>query len=348
MSIGAEAEASAVSRPGDGDPSPAGDVESFVERARALSGRDLINVAGQPAPAAARAKGFKPSPAMIAATVAVVLGGGFIAGAQVVVGRSGPVAPLAQAGPPPETTAQMLHRVEDQVHTLKLSLDSMRTATESSRQDEAIRGLKKSVDVLKQDLEVAKAGNAGAVSQLSTKIDKLDRDPTAKLAEISTRLDRLDKAGQAPNPKLAEIATRLDQMKTDPGGAKLGEITARLERIERSIASPITTASVPAPPRAAPVPVSISPSPKVIPPAVVAAAEPRLPAAPPRPAKLEGWMLRDVYGGVALLEGRSGGLREVAPGQFVPGVGEIRSIERRGRSWVVVTNRGIIEADSRW
>ena len=58
-------------------------------------------------------------------------------------------------------------------------------------------------------------------------------------------------------------------------------------------------------------------------------------------------MLRDVYGGVALLEGRAG-LREVAPGEFLPGVGEIRSIERRGRGWVVVTSRGIIQADNRW
>lgn len=59
-------------------------------------------------------------------------------------------------------------------------------------------------------------------------------------------------------------------------------------------------------------------------------------------------MLRDVYDGVALLQGRAGGLREVAPGQYVPGIGEIQSIERRGRSWVVITSRGIIEADNRW
>ena len=69
---------------------------------------------------------------------------------------------------------------------------------------------------------------------------------------------------------------------------------------------------------------------------------------PPRPATVDGWLLRDVYGGVALVEGRAGGLREVAPGEYVPGVGEIRSIERRGRGWVVVTSRGLIQADNRW
>ena len=66
-----------------------------------------------------------------------------------------------------------------------------------------------------------------------------------------------------------------------------------------------------------------------------------------RPAVVQGWLLRDVYGGLALVEGRFGGLREVAPGEFVPGAGEIRSIERRGRGWVVVTSRGLIVADSR-
>ena len=78
---------------------------------------------------------------------------------------------------------------------------------------------------------------------------------------------------------------------------------------------------------------------------VDAALKPDLPV---KPAVVDGWMLRDVYGGVALVEGRAGGLREVAPGEYVPGVGEIRSIERRGRNWVVVTSRGIIQSDNRW
>jgi hypothetical protein len=33
---------------------------------------------------------------------------------------------------------------------------------------------------------------------------------------------------------------------------------------------------------------------------------------------------------------------EVVPGVNVPGVGRIRSIERRDRRWVVVTDRGLI------
>jgi len=37
------------------------------------------------------------------------------------------------------------------------------------------------------------------------------------------------------------------------------------------------------------------------------------------------------------------GLREVAPGDALPGVGRIRSIERRRGQWVVVTANGLIE-----
>lgn len=264
-----------------------------------------------------------------------------MAGAALLGSKPAPAVALAQAAPTPDPTALLLQKVQDEVHTLKVSVDSMRTTSENSRQDDAIRSLKKSVDVLKQDLEVAKASNAGAAAQLGTKLDRLDRDPSPKLAEIAARLDKLDRADRAdkePSPKLAEIVARLDQMKGDSSSGKLAEITARLDRIEKQVSSPATTASITPPPR----PAGISGAATSV--QAAAVQDQRGPA---KPATIEGWMLRDVYGGVALLEGRAG-LREVSAGQFLPGVGEIRSIERRGRSWVVVTSRGIIEADNRW
>ncbi len=337
MSTGAEGDANPAVGPQGGATASSAEVASFVKRAKELSGQHLISFKGEAEAVGTKGTGFKTSHGMVAAAVALVLGGGFIGGAQFLTSTQAPVAAAAQAGPPPETTAQLVHRLEDQVHTLKVSLDSMRASADNAKQDDAIRGLKRSVDVLKQDLEVAKAGNAGAVSQLSAKIDKLDRDPTPKLAEISSRLDKLDHGDKTPNTKLAEITARLDQLKPDPSAPKLSDITARLDRIEHSISSPATTASIASAAKPAAVP---------LPPVVVASAEPKS-ATPPKPPTVDGWLLRDVYGGVALLEGRSGGLREVSPGQFVPGVGEIRSIERRGRAWVVVTSRGIIEADNR-
>jgi hypothetical protein len=46
------------------------------------------------------------------------------------------------------------------------------------------------------------------------------------------------------------------------------------------------------------------------------------------------------------VQGRSGGLREVGPGEYLPGAGQIRSIERRGRTWVVMTSQGVIGTDT--
>ena len=265
--------------------------------------------------------------------VAIVLGGGLVAGANVIAAHYARSAP---GGPAPETTASLLHHVEDEVRSLKVGLDALRANAEAPKQEDAIRGLKKSVDILKQDLEAAKATNSGAVGQLSAKLDKLDRDPTPKLAEISARLDRIDRE---PTSKLADIAARLDRLDRDPG-PKLSEITARLDRIEHQISSAAPTGSVTLAARAASVPVPVpTPAPA---PATVADKAPT-----PQSTTVEGWMPRDVYNGVALVEGRAG-LREVSPGEFLPGAGEIRSIERRGRAWVVVTSRGIIEADNRW
>ncbi len=301
---------------------------------------------------------FHTSHGLVAAAVAVLMGSGFVAGTEFVAGRSATAA-AAVVVPPADTQMDVLYRVQGEVRSLKASLEGLRSAAEASRQDESLRGLKKSVDVLKQDLEGVKAASTGAVGQLSAKIEKLDRDPTPKLAEISARLDKLD---HDPAMKLADIASRI-------------------ERIERQVSSSEQVGSI-----ATPVPLPVARTPAVPSPAppvvsatsmiaaplsksdtarievakaesakadtakadaakVDAATRPDLPL---KPAVVDGWMLRDVYGGVALVEGRAGGLREVAPGEYIPGVGEIRSIERRGRNWVVVTSRGIIQADNRW
>ena len=336
--------------------------------------------------------GLGRSHGFVAAGVAVVMGVAFVAGTAVFASRPQAVV-VAQAAVPADTTMDVLYRVQGEVRSLKASLESMRAAADDTRQAETIRGLKKGVDVLKQDLEGVKAASAGAVGQLGAKLDKLDRDPGPKLNEIAARLDKLD---HDPSPKLAEISARLDRMEHEPDAKTAqvtSQLTARLDRVERQVASSESTGAIPPQPAAAaaspkaPLPpqraaqpspaapfVTAAPATAVPPtrpetakadtpkpeaakpdpakPEVVAkvepAPQPRPQDAPPKPATVDGWLLRDVYGGVALVEGRTSGLREVAPGEYVPGVGEIRSIERRGRGWVVVTSRGIIQADNRW
>jgi hypothetical protein len=56
---------------------------------------------------------------------------------------------------------------------------------------------------------------------------------------------------------------------------------------------------------------------------------------------VDGWILRNVSGGSALVEGRPG-LIQVMPGDSLPGVGRVETIKREDGRWVVVTAGGLI------
>lgn len=196
----------------------------------------------------------------------------------------------------PDLTTVALNRLGNDFGTLKTSVEKLQVGSDAARQDDAVRALSKSVDVLKAELDAVRASNAAALAQVNAKLDRTDRDP---------------------GPKLTDIATRLD-------------------RIERQVSSPVPTGTI------APAVKPVAPQP------IVQGASTQVPdKALPRPAVIGNWVVRDVYDGIALVEGRSGGIREVTPGEFLPGAGEVRSIERRGRAWIVVTSRGIID-NSTW
>ncbi|MGB8901607.1 MAG: hypothetical protein WCC90_21230, partial [Methylocella sp.] len=61
------------------------------------------------------------------------------------------------------------------------------------------------------------------------------------------------------------------------------------------------------------------------------------------PQLITNWVVRDVYAGVAVVESPHGSM-EVAPGELIPGAGTVKSIERRGRGWIVITSRGLIDS----
>jgi len=60
-----------------------------------------------------------------------------------------------------------------------------------------------------------------------------------------------------------------------------------------------------------------------------------------RPTTIEGWTVREVRGGTAILEGPNG-VWTVTRGDTVPGVGRIDSIVRWGNRWIVATANGLI------
>ena len=60
-----------------------------------------------------------------------------------------------------------------------------------------------------------------------------------------------------------------------------------------------------------------------------------------KPPVVPGWVLRRVYDGAALIEGRDG-IIEVETGTITPGLGRIEGIKRQDGRWVVVTSRGLV------
>jgi hypothetical protein len=67
----------------------------------------------------------------------------------------------------------------------------------------------------------------------------------------------------------------------------------------------------------------------------------RTPVPETRPTTIEGWMLREVTNGTAVLEGPNG-TWTVRRGDTVPGVGRVESIVLWGKRWIVATSKGLI------
>jgi hypothetical protein len=179
-----------------------------------------------------------------------------------------------------------------------------------------VRALKASLDRVRPT-EEAKSLKA-SVEALKQGLDAAKFDTSSTLAQLAGKLDRAD---QVTAQKLAQIVERLDRLerKTDstPLGANAPQPPAR------------PSAAQPAPQN-----LGMPPQAKVT--EANSQSSQKLP--------IQGWVLRDVYDGIALVEGR-GGYREVAVGEAIPGVGRVEAIERHGRHWVVVTSQGVIASE---
>lgn len=118
--------------------------------------------------------------------------------------------------------------------------------------------------------------------------------------------------------KLAERLDRAERAQADPSAkiAKIGEAVERLERRAADHNEITGTVNKPAP--------------------QVPAAE-----AKPKPVIIEDYVVRRVFDGVALIEGRRG-IIEIEPGATLPGAGRVEEIRRQDGRWVVVTTKGLI------
>ena len=167
-----------------------------------------------------------------------------------------------------------------------------------------------------QALEASVARIDADIQALKASIDQTAEANTTQFNRTNGRLDKVEKAQAEPAAKLARLSEAVDKLRAVPLAA---------------------TAAAAAPPAAAKDVTGSIAAPASAPPAANAKPEvARLPT-------VEGWRLRDVANGAALIEGRRG-MFEVYAGDPIPGLGRVDAIRRQDGRWVVVTAKGLIVA----
>ncbi|WP_238180496.1 hypothetical protein [Methylobacterium haplocladii] len=167
----------------------------------------------------------------------------------------------------------------------------------------------------------------------------------AEIERLAKALGTLRESTDAGRAEIRSVAPSLtDRMARLEQGLdkKLAAFAERTASAEREHSLPVALPSAPADKRAAtPVaavsPVTATATPKAEPTQTASITDTK-----PKSETVEAWALRDVYDGIAMLEDRKRRLLEVAPGDSIPGIGRVEAIERRGRTWVVVTKQGVI------
>jgi hypothetical protein len=174
-------------------------------------------------------------------------------------------------------------------------------------------------------LEASVARIDADIAALKASVEHTSKVGTGQFNKTSDRLDKVEKAQAEPAAKLARLSEAVEKLRA------------------ASVAAPAAVAAAPV--AAKDVTGSVAP-----PATAVAAAAPATPApaAPPKPevARLptvEGWVLRDVGKGTALIESRRG-MFEVYAGDPIPGLGRVDAIRKQDGRWVVVTSKGLIVA----
>ncbi|MFC7052765.1 hypothetical protein ACFQI3_08715 [Hansschlegelia quercus] len=201
---------------------------------------------------------------------------------------------------------------------LASNLDPAGSEKRSTALSRDVGALKNEIVRLQKALVQAKTGQATLTKTAAGQAAANQDEVRALKTEIAALTKTLGEAKDTSTAKIDALQAKVDQGKQDE--AHVAELRDRLDKIEKANAElaakrdePATTGSV-------------------------AKSEPA--AAPPSPV-VKGWTLREVYDDVAVLQGRRGTI-EVERGATAPGIGRVKSIERRAGEWVVVTDRGLI------
>jgi hypothetical protein len=197
-------------------------------------------------------------------------------------------------------------------------------------------------------LSVAKLGPMFAAAPAPAPVMPAPKDNTAdEVKALRETVAQLRASTKSLGDNLGALKSALNSSNTTQNG-QIAKLTEALDRVEKGQAeqrraaaagaattTASTTAAVATRAAAADVTGSIPSRPAA-----------QLPTASETQAALrqsvvQGWVLRRVYDGAALIEGRDG-IIEVEPGAVAPGLGRIEGIKRQDGRWVVVTSRGLV------
>jgi hypothetical protein len=139
------------------------------------------------------------------------------------------------------------------------------------------------------------------VAALRTSLEATSRTATTQSTRMTDRFDRAERAQSELSAKLAKISESIERLDRRP--ATTGGPDTTGSSLENRAAQP---------------------------------ADPRTPA-----KATDGWLIRDVYRGHALVESPFGSF-DVIPGTQLPGLGRVENVMRQDGRWVVVTPKGLI------
>jgi len=166
---------------------------------------------------------------------------------------------------------------------------------------------------------LAKEAGSDEIKALKDSIAQLrvyTKSLSDNVAALKTTVNTTTAAASQQNTKIIEAVERIEKAQ------------AEQKKLAQAQPAPETTGSIAHQKQAAAAP---TPVPMVLgdPPTTL------------KPPTLHDYIVRRVYDGAALIEGRNG-IIEVEPGSVVPGIGRIEAIKRQDGRWVVVTARGLI------
>ena len=186
------------------------------------------------------------------------------------------------------------------IRSLKVRFDSVDMTASSAD----LADLRQSIGEIKSTV-VSTREFSGALAQLSQRVDKLDREESAKVDRLTERVDH-------------------------DASALTAGLSTRIDKLEQKIAAPAS----------APAQVAQAKQPPTRPKFASVSMDATGSIDRPKPL-LRGYIVLDARDDVALVGGRYGE-REVRQGDFLPGAGRVERIELRGDGWVVMTSEGLI------